>query len=175
MQIRSSLKKKSMVALGLYLAMFIAIVGSVTYYVVESPVRAKLQQNLDLRTQLLSSLITEPLSSSQGFVDSLVGFAQAHRKGKDVIPLFKSMLAVSDDTIVSAGIWPEPYTLDSDKLLNSYFFNKADDGTIDQLFLTITLKMPLITKSIGIPQWSMNRREPSHGAMSTSILTRTFE
>lgn len=50
MQIRSSLKKKSMVALGLYLAMFIAIVGSVTYYVVESPVRAKLQQNLDLRT-----------------------------------------------------------------------------------------------------------------------------
>ncbi len=38
-----------MVALGLYLAMFIAIVGSVTYYAVESPVRAKLQQNLDLR------------------------------------------------------------------------------------------------------------------------------
>ncbi len=31
-------KEKSMVALGLYLAMFIAIVGSVTYYVVESPV-----------------------------------------------------------------------------------------------------------------------------------------
>ncbi|MFA0233469.1 histidine kinase, partial [Vibrio sp. 10N.261.45.A7] len=92
-----------MVALGLYLAMFIAIVGSVTYYVVESPVRAKLQQNLDLRTQLLSALITEPLSSSKGFADSLVGFAQAHRNGDDVIPLFKSMLAASDDTIVSAG------------------------------------------------------------------------
>ncbi|MCG9552092.1 ATP-binding protein [Vibrio sp. Isolate31] len=122
-----------MVALGLYLAMFIAIVGSVTYYVVESPVRAKLQQNLDLRTQLLSSLITEPLSSSQGFVDSLVGFAQALRKGEGVIPLFKSMLAASDDTIVSAGIWPEPYVLDPKKSLNSYFFNKADDGKIDQL------------------------------------------
>ena len=134
MQIRSSLKKKSMVALGLYLAMFIAIVGSVTYYVVESPVRAKLQQNLDLRTQLLSALITEPLSSSQGFVDSLVGFAQAHRNGDDVIPLFKFMLAASDDTIVSAGIWPEPYALDPKKLLNSHFFNKADDGKIDQLF-----------------------------------------
>ncbi|PMI91208.1 histidine kinase, partial [Vibrio splendidus] len=123
-----------MVALGLYLAMFIAIVGSVTYYVVESPVRAKLQQNLDLRTQLLSALITEPLSSSQGFVDSLVGFAQAHRNGDDVIPLFKFMLAASDDTIVSAGIWPEPYALDPKKLLNSHFFNKADDGKIDQLF-----------------------------------------
>ncbi|WP_139684690.1 hybrid sensor histidine kinase/response regulator [Vibrio tasmaniensis] len=124
-----------MVALGVYLAMFIAIVGSVTYYVVESPVRAKLQQNLDLRTQLLSELITEPLSSSQGFVDSLVGFAQAQRRDTDVIPLFiKSMLAASDDTIVSAGIWPEPHTLDSNKILNSYFFNKADDGEIDQLF-----------------------------------------
>lgn len=135
MQIRSSLKKKSMVALGVYLAMFIAIVGSVTYYVVESPVRAKLQQNLDLRTQLLSELITAPLGSSQGFVDSLVGFAQAQRSDTDVIPLFiKSMLAASDDTIVSAGIWPEPHALDSDKILNSYFFNKADDGDIDQLF-----------------------------------------
>ncbi|MFA0113295.1 ATP-binding protein [Vibrio sp. 10N.261.46.E11] len=124
-----------MVALGVYLAMFIAIVGSVTYYVVESPVRAKLQQNLDLRTQLLSELITEPLSRSQGFVDSLVGFAQAQRSDTDVIPLFiKSMLAASDDTIVSAGIWPEPHILDSNKVLNSYFFNKADDGDIDQLF-----------------------------------------
>ncbi|WKY59387.1 ATP-binding protein [Vibrio sp. SNU_ST1] len=123
-----------MVALGVYLAMFIAIVGSVTYYVVESPVRAKLQQNLDLRTQLLSELITEPLSNSEGFVDSLVGFAQAQRRDADVIPLFiKSMLAASDDTIVSAGIWPEPHTLNPNKILNSYFFNKADDGEVDQL------------------------------------------
>ncbi|MFA0520694.1 histidine kinase, partial [Vibrio sp. 10N.222.55.E8] len=49
-------------------------------------------------------------------------------------PLCKSMLAASDDMIVSAGIWPEPYSLDSNKLLNSYFFNKADDGKIDQIF-----------------------------------------
>ncbi|WP_456294186.1 ATP-binding protein [Vibrio artabrorum] len=134
MQIRSSLKKKSMVALGLYLATFIAIIGSVTYYVVESPVRDKLQQNLDLRTQLLSALITEPFNSSKGFVDGLVGLAQAHSHGDDVTPLCKSMLAASDDMIVSAGIWPEPYSLDSNKLLNSYFFNKADDGKIDQIF-----------------------------------------
>lgn len=65
MQIRSSLKKKSMVALGLYLATFIAIIGSVTYFVVESPVRAKLQQNLDLRAEILSSLIEAPLNSSE--------------------------------------------------------------------------------------------------------------
>ncbi|WP_443088544.1 ATP-binding protein [Vibrio sp. RW] len=134
MQIRSSLKKNSMVALGLYLAMFIAIVGSVTYHVVESPVRAKLEQNLDLRAELLSALITEPLSSSKGVVDSLVGFAQKQRKGSEVASVLKSILAASDDTIVSAGIWPEPYALDPNKRLNSYFFNKADDGKIDQLF-----------------------------------------
>ncbi|MFL7018510.1 cache domain-containing protein [Vibrio cyclitrophicus 1F273] len=123
-----------MVALSLYLAMFIAIVGSVTYYVVESPVRAKLQENLDLRTELLSALITEPLNSSEGFVDSLVGLAQAQRSGAEVLPLFKSMLAASDNTIVSAGIWPEPYMFNPQMQLNSYFFNKADDGKIDQLF-----------------------------------------
>ncbi|MFA0071606.1 histidine kinase, partial [Vibrio breoganii] len=30
--------------------------------------------------------------------------------------------------------WPEPFGLDSKKRLNSHFFNKADDGKIDQLF-----------------------------------------
>ncbi len=58
MQIRSSLKKKSMVALGLYLRCYCHC----RVYLLRRriPVRAKLQQNLDLRTELLSALITEP-------------------------------------------------------------------------------------------------------------------
>ena len=134
MQIRSSLKKKSMVALGLYLATFIAIIGSVTYFVVESPVRAKLQQNLDLRAEILSSLIEAPLNSSEGFLHSLVGLAQAQPDSKLLARHFKSILATSDDTIISAGIWPEPYVYEADRERDSYFFNKADDGKIDQLF-----------------------------------------
>ncbi|MCZ8487254.1 hypothetical protein O9992_02180 [Vibrio lentus] len=74
--------------------------------------RAKLQQNLDLYGAFVR---IDWRATSSRFVDSLVGFAQAHRNGDDAIPLFKSMLAASDDTIVSAGIWPEPYVLDSKK------------------------------------------------------------
>ncbi|GAL30838.1 sensor histidine kinase [Vibrio variabilis] len=44
MVIKESLKKKSIIALAVYLALFIAIFGSITYWVVESPVRAKLEQ-----------------------------------------------------------------------------------------------------------------------------------
>lgn len=144
-------KEKSMVALSLYLAMFIAIVGSVTYYVVESPVRAKLQENLDLRTELLSALITEPLNSSEGFVDSLVGLAQAQRSGAEVLPLFKSMLAASDNTIVSAGIWPEPYMFNPQMQLNSYFSIKQTMARLTSCSLITILRLHLIIKSIGIP------------------------
>ncbi|WP_435440690.1 ATP-binding protein [Vibrio gallaecicus] len=133
MYIRSSLKKKSMIALGLYLAFFIAIIGSVTYFVVESPVRAKLQQNLDLRTELLSSFISEPLNSSQGFLNSIVGLAQTKQATPDLALLFASFLSTSDDIIVSAGIWPEPYALSPNKVLDSQFFNKASGGQVDQI------------------------------------------
>ena len=76
MDIRSSLKKKSIIALGLYLCFFIAIIGSVTYWVVEPPVRDKLVRNLDLRSELLSAQINEPLNSSLGVLFSIVGIVQ---------------------------------------------------------------------------------------------------
>ncbi|MEF1230379.1 histidine kinase, partial [Vibrio fortis] len=110
-----------MVALGLYLATFIAIIGSVTYFVVESPVRAKLQQNLNLRAEILSSLIEAPLNSSESFLHSLVGLAQAQPDSKLLARHFKSILATSDDTIISAGIWPEPYVYEADRERDSYF------------------------------------------------------
>lgn len=133
MDIRSSLKKKSMIALGLYLAIFIAIIGSITYFVVEPPVRDKLQQNLDLRTQLLSSLIKEPLNSSHGLLNSIVGLAHTERDSQKLARLVQSLFSTSSDIVVSGGVWPEPKKLDPNKDLDSLFFNKAADGKIDQI------------------------------------------
>ncbi len=80
MEIRSSLRKKSILALTLYLCFFIATIGSVAYLVVEPPVRQKLEQNLELRTQLLALEIKEPLLSSTGVLSSLAGLAQGGLK-----------------------------------------------------------------------------------------------
>jgi len=179
MQIRSSLKKKSMVALGLYLATFIAIIGSVTYFVVESPVRAKLQQNLDLRAEILSSLIEAPLNSSEGFLRSLVGLAQAQPDPNLLAQHFKSILAASDDTIISAGIWPEPYVYNPEREQDSYFFNKADDGKVDQIFSYNNPKSILyhqeawytsvVDKPMGTVSWSDVYLEPyTHIQMITA-------
>lgn len=167
MQIRSSLKKKSMVALGLYLATFIAIIGSVTYFVVESPVRAKLQQNLDLRAEILSSLIEAPLNSSEGFLRSLVGLAQAQPDPNLLAQHFKSILAASDDTIISAGIWPESYIYNPEREQDSYFFNKADDGKLIRSSRTTTPNPYSIIKRLGIRQLSINRWERCRGVMFT--------
>ncbi|MBF4437593.1 hypothetical protein ERJ77_24530, partial [Vibrio anguillarum] len=72
-----SLKRKSIIALALYLCFFIAITGSVTYWVVEAPLRAELNQNLDLRAEVLSAQIREPLNRSIGVLQSIVSLGQA--------------------------------------------------------------------------------------------------
>lgn len=77
MVINESLKKKSVVALALYLALFIAVFGSITYMVVESPVRAKLEENLDIKNEFLAAEISAPLSSSVGVLKSIVAMAQS--------------------------------------------------------------------------------------------------
>jgi len=45
-----SLKKKSVIALGCYTCLLITIIASITYYVVELPIRDNLENNLNLRT-----------------------------------------------------------------------------------------------------------------------------
>ena len=133
MEIRSSLRKKSILALTVYLGFFIATIGSVAYLVVEPPVRSKLEQNLDLRTQLLASQIEQPLTSSIGLVQSLVGLGQTGSHQVSLVDTIPQLLAVSDDIIVSGGLWPKPFLDNEEWRYTSLFFNKNDAGGLDQI------------------------------------------
>ena len=72
--------------------------------------------------------------AQRAFYTAWWGLAQAQPDSTLLARHFKSILATSDDTIISAGIWPEPYVYEAERERDSYFFNKADDGKIDQLF-----------------------------------------
>lgn len=84
MAIRSSLKKKSILALTIYLAFFLAIVGTLSYWGLEVPFRKELKNNLALRAELLATQIREPLNNSIGFCRVLPALAKAQpiRKSK---------------------------------------------------------------------------------------------
>ncbi|MCX8791567.1 ATP-binding protein [Vibrio parahaemolyticus] len=133
MEIRSSLRKKSILALTLYLCFFIATIGSVVYLVVEPPVRDKLERNLDLRTQLLASQIKEPLITSTGVLNSLVGLAQSSNQSNSLKSTIPQILRLSDEIIVSGGLWPKPELKDERWRFTSLFFNKNSEGNIDQI------------------------------------------
>ncbi|EGQ9052141.1 histidine kinase [Vibrio parahaemolyticus] len=133
MEIRSSLRKKSILALTLYLCFFIATIGSVVYLVVEPPVRDKLERNLDLRTQLLASQIKEPLITSTGVLNSLVGLAQSSNQSDSFKSTIPQILRLSDEIIVSGGLWPKPELKEERWRFTSLFFNKNSEGNIDQI------------------------------------------
>ncbi|AEX21497.1 hybrid sensor histidine kinase/response regulator [Vibrio sp. EJY3] len=133
MEIRSSLRRKSIFALTLYLCFFIATVGSVVYFVLEPPVREKLEQNLDLRTQLLASQIKEPLLASTSVLNSLVGLAQSPNQTGSFSTTIPQILRLSGDMLVSGGLWPKPEQLADQRKYTSLFFNKNLDGSIDQI------------------------------------------
>ncbi|MCE7729884.1 hybrid sensor histidine kinase/response regulator [Vibrio campbellii] len=133
MEIRSSLRKKSILALTLYLCFFIATIGSVVYLVVDPPVREKLERNLNLRTQLLASQIEGPLTSSVGLLNSLVGLGQTPTADISLQGTIPQLLAVSDDIIVSGGLWPKPTLEDERWQYTSLFFNKNEHGSLDQI------------------------------------------
>ncbi|MBR9788515.1 MAG: response regulator [Vibrionaceae bacterium] len=133
MEIRSSLRRKSIFALTLYLCFFIATVGSVVYFVLEPPVREKLEHNLDLRTQLLASQVKEPLLTSTSVLNSLVGLAQSPNQADSFSTIIPQILRLSDDMIVSGGLWPKPEQHARQRKYTSLFFNKNQDGSIDQI------------------------------------------
>ncbi len=133
MEIRSSLRRKSIFALTLYLCFFIATVGSVVYLVLEPPVREKLEQNLNLRTQLLASQIKEPLLASTSVLSSLVGLAQSPKKTDAFSTIIPQILRLSGDMIVSGGLWPKPEQHANQRKYTSLFFNKNQEGSIDQI------------------------------------------
>ena len=133
MEIRSSLRRKSIFALTLYLCFFIATVGSVVYLVLEPPVREKLEQNLNLRTQLLASQIKEPLLTSTSVLNSLVGLAQSQKQTGSFSTIIPQILRLSGDMIVSGGLWPKPEQHANQSKYTSLFFNKNQEGGIDQI------------------------------------------
>ncbi|MCW8333964.1 hybrid sensor histidine kinase/response regulator [Vibrio paucivorans] len=133
MEIRSSLKRKSILALGVYLCFFIATIGTVSYYVVEPPARAKLEQNLDLRTQLLSAEIEEPLNSSLGLLQSIASLGQAGQSQAEQDKVLRAIFSSLDGIAASGGIWPEPYSVDPDVAYTGLFYNRASDGKVDKI------------------------------------------
>lgn len=125
-----SLKKKSMLALGCYVCFLITIIGSITYYVVESPIRENLENNLDLRTQLLSREIEDPLNHSLSTLHALVGVAISGYSPDVIQHTTFTVFKESDDIIISGGLWPEPNTLIPSKQLASIFFSRNEKGEV---------------------------------------------
>ncbi|WP_254052562.1 ATP-binding protein [Aliivibrio sp. EL58] len=126
-----SLKKKSMLALACYVCFLITIIGSITYYVVEPPIRENLENNLNLRTQLLAREIDDPLSHSLSTLHALVGVAVSGYSPDIITNMLSSVLKESDDIIISGGIWPEPNTLLPSKQLASLFFSRNEEGKVE--------------------------------------------
>ncbi len=134
MDIRSSLKRKSIYALALYLAVTAGLIGTISYTVVEPPIRHQLKQNLDLRTELISAHIEEPINSSLGILQSVVSIGSNHETQEHQAILFLKLFSLLDGVVVSGGIWPTPFSIDDQVAYKSLFFNRASDGQVDQIY-----------------------------------------
>ncbi|EKF9473495.1 hybrid sensor histidine kinase/response regulator CqsR [Vibrio cholerae] len=135
MAIRSSLKKKSILALTIYLAFFLAIVGTLSYWGLEVPFRKELKNNLALRAELLATQIREPLNNSIGVLQSVTSIGKSAADKEEQERMLRSLFSVVGGVIISGGLWPEPNLSATDPSLryDSLFFNKATDGQVDQL------------------------------------------
>ncbi|NOH62953.1 hybrid sensor histidine kinase/response regulator [Vibrio sp. RE88] len=134
MEIRSSLKRKSFLALAMYMALVIAIIGTVSYLVVEPPIRDQLEKNLDLRTQIIAAEIKEPLNSSLGILQSVVSIGNTDESQSHQAEMLFELFSVIDGVAVSGGLWPIPYSIEKGRAYKSLFFNRASDGQVDQVF-----------------------------------------
>ncbi|MGC9459259.1 hybrid sensor histidine kinase/response regulator [Vibrio genomosp. F10] len=133
MEISSSLKRKSILALGVYLFFFIAMIGTVTYLVVEPLVRSKLEQSLDLKTELLASQLEQPLNSAIGVLHGIASIGEANHSQKIQAKILSSLFKTLDGAVVSGGLWPEPYTIDKDISYMSLYYNRSSDGQVDNI------------------------------------------
>ncbi|MFG0606838.1 hybrid sensor histidine kinase/response regulator CqsR [Vibrio mimicus] len=134
MAIRSSLKKKSIIALTIYLAFFLAIVGTLSYWGLEVPFRKELKNNLSLRAELLATQIREPLNNSIGVLQSVTSIGKSALDKEEQERMLRSLFSVVGGVIISGGLWPNPDLAPMvQQRYDSLFFNKAVDGQIDQL------------------------------------------
>ncbi|KOO16379.1 histidine kinase [Vibrio xuii] len=134
MDIRSSLKRKSIIALAIYLAVAVGLIGTINYMVVEPPTRAQLERNLELRTELISTQIKEPLNKSLGILQGIVSIGSTDESQQHQAYLLHQLFSQIDDITVSGGLWPVPYSIDKNNAFNSLFFNRANDGQVDRIY-----------------------------------------
>ncbi|OLQ88015.1 histidine kinase [Vibrio panuliri] len=130
----SSLKRQSKFALAVYLAFVIAVVGTVSYFVVEPPIRDQLIRNLDSRSQIISSEIQSSLESPLGILQSIVSVGNTGKSPQLQAEMLQSLFRVIDGVAVSGGLWPKPDTTDANQPYKSQFFNRAKDGKIDRIY-----------------------------------------
>ena len=133
MDIRSSLKRKSIVALAIYLALVSALIGTISYLVVEPPTRDQLETNLDIRTELISSQIEEPINSSVGILQGVLSIGSNTETQEHQAVMLYNLFSLIDGVTVSGGLWPVPYSIDSDIPFKSLFFNRTNDGNVDRV------------------------------------------
>ncbi|MBA5762515.1 response regulator [Vibrio sp. 404] len=130
---RSSLKRKSILVLAIYLAFFITAVGGVSYLVVEPPIREQLTRNLDSRSKIISSEIEASLESPLGILQGIVSIGNSGKDANLQAEILQHLFAMSDGASVSGGLWPLPYVDDSTTHYASLFFNRAKDGVVDRI------------------------------------------
>lgn len=135
MYIRSSLKKKSIIALSVYLTFFVAVLASITYFVVQSPIRTTLETNLDIKSELLAAEIKSPLDSASSTLGSLVAMAEGNTNIDIADTMLRRLFSPQGSIVVSGGIWPEPYSVDPDVRLASLFYNRSQSGEVDKIDL----------------------------------------
>ncbi|MGY5537728.1 ATP-binding protein [Vibrio brasiliensis] len=179
MDIRSSLKRKSIVALAVYLAMVITLIGTISYLVVEPPTREQLEMNLDLRTQLISSQIGEPINSSLGILQGIVSLGSNPDDQEHQAEMLYNLFSLIDGVTVSGGLWPVPPSIDQDTGLKSLFFNRANDGQVDRIlswdnpesggYDQESWYVSVVEKPIGTVSWSPVYIDPfTHVQMITA-------
>ncbi|CAH0526295.1 ATP-binding protein [Vibrio hippocampi] len=135
MYIRRSLRRKSIIALGIYLAAMLILVATVTYWVVKPPVQTKLEQTLDARTQLLAKDVSAPLNESIGVLKSVVATTQSVKDVPLLDKILTQVFTTHSGVIVGGGVWPEPFSVDSNKELASLFYNRTSQGEVDKIDL----------------------------------------
>lgn len=133
MIVKESLKRKSLYFLSVYLFLFITIIGSTTFFVVQKPAEEKLRTNLDLRTTLLSNYIQNTLERSDTMLNNLASIATYTEHFETLNQLIPAMLQSSSDIFISGGIWPEPNSVKNEIERNSLFYTKTPQNTVEQV------------------------------------------
>lgn len=130
----TSLKKKSVYALAIYLMFLITIVGTVSYRVIEPLVREQLKEYLDLRTDLIADQIQSPMIHAQALLESISQIGSVAASREQQIDALSLLFASTRSVAVSGGLWPEPFAVDDKTIYQSIFFNRTANQQIERVY-----------------------------------------